>query len=100
MFPPCVDWLALRLAKLEEDIRSLKEDLRNMLPLRIGNITYKIQEMNVRELSGTLHVGVSALGDEEGLKTLLNHSAGEDEAAEAPDPAKENGSIEGGNEPG
>lgn len=93
MLPPCVDWLAFRLARLEEEIRWLKEEIRSLRPVRIGNINYKIQEMNVRELSGALHVGLSAFADEEGLKTLLDGPASD---AGADEPAQPDGANEGG----
>lgn len=70
-----------RLVRLEEENRTLKEMIERIRPLHIGNITYKVQELHVKELSGTLNIGLSAFADPEQLEKWL---AKQEQTAENP----------------
>ena len=61
-----------KLKEMEEENKKLKEEIKNIKPITIENINYKIQDLSVEELSGTLLVGLSALSDAEELKKLLS----------------------------
>lgn len=65
--------LHLEAAKqlLEQETLKLKEQLEQIKPIHIENINYKIQELTVRDLHGTLNIGLSALTDEEQLKKIM-----------------------------
>ncbi|MCT8136645.1 hypothetical protein H1D32_02105 [Anaerobacillus sp. CMMVII] len=60
-----------KLEEIEKENEELKEKVENLKPINIENINYKIQELTVEELSGTLNIGLSALTDAENLKKLL-----------------------------
>ncbi|RXJ02388.1 hypothetical protein DS745_06705 [Anaerobacillus alkaliphilus] len=60
-----------KLEEMEKENEELKEKVQNIKPINIENINYKIQELTVEELSGSLNIGLSALTDAENLKKLL-----------------------------
>jgi Spore germination protein GerPC. len=61
-----------RLRQAEEELRALKAETAEVRPIRIEAINYKVQELVVSELSGTLHVGLTALTDSKSLEKLVN----------------------------
>lgn len=69
-----IDNLYKKLSQLEEENKALKEEVENIKPLTIENINYKIQDLNVQDLSGNLMVGLTALSDAEELKKLLEEN--------------------------
>ncbi|MDF2937462.1 MAG: hypothetical protein K0Q90_2835 [Paenibacillaceae bacterium] len=60
-----------QLRQLEETNRLLKEQVDAVKPVQYGNITYKVQELHVNELTGTLNIGLTSLADEGQLKTMM-----------------------------
>ncbi len=48
------------------------ERLEGIKPIRIEAINYKIQELTVKELSGTLNIGMTALSDPEEIGKWFN----------------------------
>lgn len=58
--------------KLEQDSMKLKEQMEKIKPVHIENINYKIQELAVKDLKGTLNIGLTALTDEEQLKKIID----------------------------
>ncbi|WP_171016987.1 spore germination protein GerPC [Pseudalkalibacillus caeni] len=75
--------LQKRLKQVEEENDKLKSEIQNIKPIVIENINYKIQELNVKELSGTLNIGMSGELDPENLGSLFD---GEEESSEAASP--------------
>lgn len=67
-----VEDILKKLNEIEEENKKLKEEISNIKPVTIENVNYKIQELSVQELSGTLLVGLTALSDAEELKKLLS----------------------------
>jgi predicted RNase H-like nuclease (RuvC/YqgF family) len=61
-----------RLLQLETESRQLEKTLRELKPIHIDSINYKVQELSVRDLSGTLNIGLTALSDPEQLERLIN----------------------------
>ncbi|MBM4765219.1 spore germination protein GerPC [Bacillus sp. B15-48] len=61
-----------KLEKIEQENQELKEKVNNIKPINIENVNYKIQDLSVEELSGTLLVGLTSLTDAEELKKLLS----------------------------
>ncbi len=61
-----------KLLALENENSQLKERINQIKPFTIENINYKIQELTVQQLSGTLNIGMSALTDSEEIKKWLN----------------------------
>lgn len=61
-----------RLALLENQSEQLSRDMQQVKPIYIENITYKVQELAVRDLSGTLNIGLTALSDPEQLEKWVN----------------------------
>jgi hypothetical protein len=66
-----LDSLQQKIEEVKKENEDLKEKVENINPINIENINYKIQELTVEELSGTLNIGLSALTDAENLKKLL-----------------------------
>ncbi len=60
-----------RLSALESEHAQLKERMNQIKTISIENINYKIQELTVQQLSGTLNIGMSALTDPEEIKKWL-----------------------------
>lgn len=60
-----------QLRQFEEANRLLKEQVEAVKPIQYGNITYKVQELHVNELTGTLNIGLTSLADEGQLKTMM-----------------------------
>jgi hypothetical protein len=67
-----------RFHLIENENEKLKEKLAQIKPIHIENINYKIQELDVKELKGTLNIGMTALTDAEKLKEWIGESEGED----------------------
>lgn len=63
-----------RIRLLEEENKELKEKIENLKPLHIENINYKIQELSVRELKGTLNIGMTALSDPKEIQKWLQEA--------------------------
>lgn len=77
-FQQWAGWLEQRLLhlekrqqELEEANKQLKEQLAAMETVRCGDITYKIQELHVKELSGTLNIGLTSLAEEGQLQDMI-----------------------------
>jgi spore germination protein PC len=66
-----------RIRVLQEEQMSLKEQVGNLKQVHIENINYKIQELSVKELKGTLNIGMTALTDPEEIKKWLDLSQGD-----------------------
>lgn len=75
-YPPPHFWhqLEQRLRDLEDNYqrlaqenKELQEQITQLKPVHIENINYKIQELVVKELSGTLNIGMTGLTDPEEL---------------------------------
>ncbi|MBD8498826.1 spore germination protein GerPC [Paenibacillus arenosi] len=67
-----------RISQLETQVQqqklenqTLQEKIKETKPIQIGTINYKIQELHVSDLSGTLNVGLTALTDEKELQKLM-----------------------------
>jgi uncharacterized coiled-coil protein SlyX len=69
--------------RMAEEIRELKQ----VKPVHIENITYKVQELAVRDLSGTLNIGLTALSDPAMLEKWLSEAG----TAKDADPADQAG---------
>lgn len=61
-----------KLKAMEEESDIIKKQLRDIKPIHIENINYKIQELDVKELSGTLNIGMTALTDPEKIKQWIS----------------------------
>lgn len=66
-----IEKLSEKLSQIEEEQQQIKQDMENMNPVNVENINYKIQDLNVQDLSGTLLVGLTALSDAKKLQELL-----------------------------
>lgn len=58
--------------KWEQDNLKLKGQLEQIKPVHIENINYKIQELAVKDLKGTLNIGLTALTDQDQLKKIID----------------------------
>lgn len=57
---------------LEKENVELKKQLEVMQAPVPSNVTYKIQELHVNELQGTLSIGLSAHADQEQFRSMLD----------------------------
>lgn len=60
------------MVKLKAENQALKEKLASLQPIQIEKIEYKINELVVETLSGTLNIGLSAHTDEQGLQQVID----------------------------
>ncbi len=63
--------LEREIAILRRENEALKKKLASLQPITIERIEYKIQELSIETLSGTLNVGLSATGDCESIERIL-----------------------------
>ncbi|PRX40745.1 spore germination protein GerPC [Planifilum fimeticola] len=63
--------LEREIAILRKENEALKKKLASLQPITIERIEYKIQELSIETLSGTLNVGLSATGDGESIERIL-----------------------------
>lgn len=58
-------------ALLEAKMQQVQRLLQELKPVHIDQVHYKIQELHLRDLSGTLNIGLTALSDPEQLEQWL-----------------------------
>jgi len=63
-----------RVLLAEREVQALRESMMQLRPVQIGSVQYKVQELSVSELSGTLNVGLTSLADPKQLEELLGDS--------------------------
>lgn len=86
-------YLEQRLRALEEEQAKLREEIEacnKKDPIHIENIHYKIQELTVRELKGTLNIGMTALSDPKEIERWLQHDSEADVHLEDMEQGEEN----------
>lgn len=69
--PEYLRWLEEKLTQLEIENERLKKMVEELKPIHIENLNYKIQELVVQELSGTLNIGLTGEIDEQQIKKWL-----------------------------
>jgi hypothetical protein len=57
--------------QIKEENDEIKEKFKNIKPINIENINYKIQELVVKELKGTLNIGMTGISDPKELSKWL-----------------------------
>lgn len=60
------------IKKCKKENQRLQEQLQSLQPIRIDKMEYKIQELVVKTLSGTLNIGLTAHGDPESVQQLID----------------------------
>ncbi|WP_202078424.1 spore germination protein GerPC [Caldalkalibacillus salinus] len=88
--------LEKRLQQLEEENKVLQEQVEQIKPLHIENINYKIQELVVKELKGTLNIGMTALSDPKEIQKWLQEAEGEEIQLSDIDDATDDGEQDDG----
>ena len=68
-----------RLLNLEKEYEELRNRLEQLKPIHIENLNYKIQELVVRELSGTFNIGLSGEPDEQLVKSMLEEDSNQEQ---------------------
>lgn len=63
-----------RVEDLEKEVNRLREQLEQTKPIHIDTVNYKVQELSVHELKGTLTIGMSALADPKQIDKWLSAS--------------------------
>lgn len=63
--------LEKKVDHLQKDNHKLQETIQSMKPIHIERIEYKIHELTIDTLSGTLNVGLTANADEEGVGEVI-----------------------------
>lgn len=76
-----------RLNQLQQEIDTLRQEneafskkLAELEPLRIERIEYKVQELHVETLSGTLDIGMTVKGDEKSIARIIEQMKQENPA--------------------
>lgn len=70
-FYQMIQELQYRIMHLEQENQKLKEKVEDIKPVVIENINYKIQELNVDELKGTLNIGLTGEADLENMASEM-----------------------------
>ncbi|MRG29479.1 hypothetical protein GIJ05_15200 [Laceyella tengchongensis] len=60
-----------RLQMLVNENEALQQQVKQLKPLHIDKIEYKIHELHVETLSGTLNIGLTATGEENGVGEII-----------------------------
>lgn len=63
--------LQKEIEKLKAENRELSKKIAALQPVQIEKMEYKINELIVETLSGTLNIGLSAHTDEKGLQKII-----------------------------
>ncbi|MCR8843897.1 spore germination protein GerPC [Paenibacillus sp. SC116] len=66
-----ISQLEAQVQQQSTDNQALQATIKEVKPIQIGTINYKIQELHVSELSGTLNVGLTAFTDEKEMQKLI-----------------------------
>ncbi|WP_062239236.1 spore germination protein GerPC [Fictibacillus sp. FJAT-27399] len=64
--------LQQQIIELQHENQTLREALNNIKPINIENINYKIQELHVKELKGTLNIGLTGEAHLEDMETIID----------------------------
>jgi len=67
-----------RLNQLEQEIEDLKQEnqelrqkIGSIQPLQVDSIQYKVQELHVENLNGTLDIGLNIQADDENIAQMI-----------------------------
>lgn len=63
--------LEREIAFLRKENEALKKKLASLQPVTIERIEYKIQELSIKNLNGTLNVGLTASGDDKSVARFI-----------------------------
>lgn len=63
--------LQQRVTDLENELAALRKEMQQIKPVVIENMNYKIHELQIKELSGALQIGLSASGAGEGFDSFI-----------------------------
>jgi Spore germination protein GerPC len=87
--------LEQEIASLRKENEALKKKLASIQPVTIERIEYKIQELSIKTLSGTLNVGLTATGDDKSVARIIEQiqSKETDKKKKEPPPKKGGSSI-------
>lgn len=59
------------MERLRQENTELKKHIESLQPVVIERLEYKIQELSIQTLSGTLNIGLTTHGDGQGLEKLI-----------------------------
>src|SRR5690606_27336783 len=65
--------------RLDKENKKLQEQIEQIKPIHIENINYKIQELVVKELSGTLNIGMTGFTDPQELAKWVSEETTSEE---------------------
>lgn len=74
-----------KIDEMEKKQKKMQQQIEAIKPLTIENINYKIQDLHVDELSGSLLVGLTGLSEAEELQQLLREQSSTEVNVEADD---------------
>ncbi|EIT84904.1 hypothetical protein A374_13165 [Fictibacillus macauensis ZFHKF-1] len=61
-----------QILDVQRENQMLKETVQSMKPITIENVNYKIQELHVKELKGTLNIGITGEAKLEDMDTIID----------------------------
>jgi hypothetical protein len=65
-----LEYLRQEIEKLRIENEQLRNQIKNIQPIQVGKLEYKIQELNIEQLSGMLNLGISLNGDGDNMTDL------------------------------
>ena len=73
-----LEYLRQEIEKVRIDNENLRRQISELKPVQIDKLEYKIQELNVENLSGILNLGLSLNGDGEHMTELAEKIVNEE----------------------
>ncbi len=75
-----LQYLEHELTRLIQENASLKKKIEQLKPVQVEKIEYKVHELHVDTLSGTLNIGLTANGEETGIGEVIEKMAGNNQS--------------------
>lgn len=75
-----LQYLEQELTRLRQENASLKNKIDQLKPVQVEKIEYKVHELHVETLSGTLNIGLTANGEETGIGEVVEKMAGNNQS--------------------
>lgn len=66
-----LQFLEQELIRLRQENEMLRKKIDQLKPVQVEKIEYKVHELHVETLSGTLNIGLTANGEEAGIGEVI-----------------------------
>ncbi|MFC7442469.1 spore germination protein GerPC [Laceyella putida] len=77
-----INKLENKVQELATENETLQHQVKQLTPIHIDKIEYKIHELHVDTLSGTLNIGLTATGEELGVGEIIEKAVKQQDASQ------------------